>query len=51
MAGVAADLQRAMPPETPAVRLATVFLEHLRGAPATDESLNRWRNPQQTFIP
>jgi serine/threonine protein kinase len=51
MVGVVADLEPAMPPDAPAVRLATVFLAHLRGAPATDESLKRWRNPQQTFIP
>jgi serine/threonine protein kinase/tetratricopeptide (TPR) repeat protein len=51
MEGVLADLERAMPPDAPAMRQATVFLAHLRGAPATNESLNRWRNPQQTFIP
>jgi serine/threonine protein kinase len=51
MKGVVDDLERAMPPDAPAMRQATVFLAHLRGAPATNESLNRWRNPQQTFIP
>jgi tetratricopeptide (TPR) repeat protein len=51
MAGVAADLERAMPPDAPALREAAVFLAHLRGAPATEDDLKRWRNPQATFFP
>ena len=51
MGGVVADLDRAMPPDLPAVQEARVFLAHLRGAPATAESLKHWRNPQATFYP
>lgn len=51
MSGVVADLEHAMPPEALAVREARVFLAHLRGAPATTEALDRWRNPQATFYP
>jgi serine/threonine-protein kinase len=51
MSGVVADLEHAMPSEAPAVREARVFLAHLRGAPATTEALDRWRNPQATFYP
>ena len=51
MAGVVSDLERAMPPDAPALREAAVFLAHLRGAPATEDDLKRWRNPQATFFP
>ncbi|MFO0509911.1 MAG: protein kinase domain-containing protein [Gammaproteobacteria bacterium] len=51
MGGVVADLERAMPADVPSVQEARVFLAHLRGAPATEESLDRWRNPQATFYP
>lgn len=51
MAGVVSDLGRAMPPDAPALRQATVFLAHLRGAPATEDDLKRWRRPEATFHP
>jgi tetratricopeptide (TPR) repeat protein len=51
MAEVVSDLERAMPPGAPALREAAVFLAHLRGAPATEDDLKRWRNPQATFFP
>lgn len=51
MGGVVADLDRAMPSDVPAVQEARVFLAHLRGASATEQSLDRWRNPQATFYP
>lgn len=44
------DLSRGFPTEHPAAREGRVFLAHLRGAPATDADLRRWRNPELTLF-
>ena len=51
LAGIVTDLERAMPPEHPALKEARVFLAHIRGASATESDIQRWRDPAATFHP
>jgi serine/threonine protein kinase/tetratricopeptide (TPR) repeat protein len=51
LGGIVSDLERAMPPEHPALEEARVFLAHIRGASATENDIRRWRDPTATFYP
>ncbi|MFM7625472.1 MAG: hypothetical protein ACKO7G_03205, partial [Gammaproteobacteria bacterium] len=46
---VVPDLERGFPADHPARRQAVAFLTHLRGVPATNEVINRWRDPRATI--